>query len=108
MAVFNDDATSKVNLSVKILKLNIPAAGLSFTTEAAARYEILDRKSGAIIYTQDIVSTGEVPLGYALDGMTRKRESVNRAVQNNITQFLQALPTVDVTKPMFPVKVSQK
>ena len=32
------------------------------------------------------------------------RESINRAVQNNITQFLQALETVDVQKPMFPVK----
>lgn len=107
MAVFNDDAPTKVNLSVKILKLNIPAGGFSMTTETAARYEILDRKTGAIIYTQDIVSKGEVPMDYAFLGITRARESVNRAVQNNITQFLQALQTVDVSKPMFPV-VSQR
>ncbi|MDN4039228.1 lipoprotein [Massilia sp. YIM B02443] len=103
MAVFNDDAPTKVNLSVKILKLDIPSAGFSMTTETAARYEILDRKTGAIVYTQDIVSKGEVPLDYAFAGITRARESVNRAVQNNITQFLQALETVDVSKPMFPV-----
>lgn len=107
MAVFNDDAPTKVNLSVKILKLDIPGAGFSMTTETAARYEILDRKTGAIIYTQDIVSKGEVPLDYAFYGVTRVRESVNRAVQNNITQFLQALETIDVSKPMFPV-VSQR
>jgi hypothetical protein len=108
MAIFNDDATSKVNLSVKILKLNIPGAGASFTTETAARYELTDRKTGAIIYTQDISSKGEVPWDYSLAGVARQRESINRSVQNNITQFLQALQTVDVSKPMFPVKVSQR
>jgi type IV pilus biogenesis protein CpaD/CtpE len=108
MAVFNDDASTKINLSVKILKLDIPSGGINFTTETAARYEILDRKTGAIIYTQDISSTGEVPFDYAFAGATRQREAINRSVRNNITQFLQALQTVDVSKPMFPVKVSQK
>jgi hypothetical protein len=107
MAIFNDDASTKVNLSVKILKLNIPGGGFSFTTETAARYELLDRKTGGIIYTQDIVSKGDVPMDYALLGLTRQRESVNRAVQNNITQFLQALETVDVSKPMFPAVSSR-
>lgn len=102
MAIFNDDAPSKVNISVKILKFNTPSFGASMTTETAARYEIVDRKTGAMVYTQDISSKGEVPFDYALLGLTRSRESVNRAVQNNITQFLQALETVDVSKPMFP------
>jgi hypothetical protein len=102
MAIFNDDASSKVNLSVKILKLNMPSFGASMTTETSARYEIVDRKTGGIIYTQDISSKGEVPFNYAFLGLTRARESINRSVQNNITQFLQALETVDVSKPMFP------
>lgn len=108
MAIFNDDASNKVNLTVKILKLDIPSFGAGMTTEVAARYELLDRKNGAVIYTQDISSKGEVPYDYAFSGVTRVRESINRSVQNNITQFLQALQTVDVSKPMFPVKVSQK
>lgn len=108
MAIFTDDASSKVNLSVKILKLNIPSAGAGMTTETGARYELTDRKSGAIIFTQDISSKGEVPWDYAFAGVTRQRESINRSVQNNIAQFLQALQTVDVSKPMFPVKVSQQ
>jgi len=103
MAIFQDDAGRKVNLSVKILKLEVPKMGFSMTTETAARYEIIDRKSGDIIYTQDISSKGEVPLNYAFEGVARVRESVNRAVQNNITQFLQAIETLDVTRPMFPV-----
>jgi Tfp pilus assembly PilM family ATPase len=73
------------------------------STETAARYELVDRKTGDILYTQDIASKGDVPFDYAFAGVTRVRESVNRAVQNNITQFLQALETVDVSRPMFPV-----
>lgn len=102
MAVFQDDATQKVNVSVKILKLSPPTAGFAMTTETAARYEITDRKNGDIIFTQDISSEGTTPMDYAFVGVVRARESINRAVQNNISQFLQALENVNVKKPMFP------
>lgn len=108
MAIFQDDATRKVNLSVKILKVDVPGAGFSFTTATAARYEIMDRKTGDLIFAQDISSTGTTPADFAFVGVARARESINRAVQNNITQFLQALGTVDVQKPMFPAKVVGK
>ncbi len=78
------------------------------TTKSAARYEIIDRANGDIIFTQDINSEGVVPFDYAFIGMIRARESLNRSVQQNIAQFLQALETVDVSKPMFPAKVPQK
>ena len=105
MAIFQDDATKKLNLSVKILKIDIPGFGASMTTETAARYELMDRKTGDLIFTQDITSSGTVPFDYAFKGIIRARESINRSIQNNITQFLQALETVDVQKPMFPAKV---
>jgi len=104
MTIFRDDASRKVNLSVKVLALDVPSMGASFTTKTVARYELIDRATGDIIYTQDIAASGVVPAGYAFAGVIRARESVNRAVQNNITQFLQALETVDVTRPMFPTK----
>lgn len=78
--------------------------GASMTTTTAARYEIIDRKSGDIVYAQDIESSGTTPFDYSLLGIARIRESINRAVQNNITQFLQGLSTVDANKPMFPSK----
>jgi hypothetical protein len=106
MAIFQDEATSKVNVSVKILKLSPPNAGFAMTTESEARYEITDRKTGAIIFTQDIAASGTTPMDYAFVGIIRVRESINRAVQNNISQFLQTLGTVDVNKPMFPVKTA--
>jgi len=104
MAIFQDDAAMKVNLSVQIRKLDIDGAGIEFSTRTTARYEIMDRKSGAVIFTQDIDATGSVEFGFSALGVARQRESINRAVQNNITQFLQALEGVDVKKPMFPSK----
>ena len=37
-----------------------------------------------------------------LSAAVRVKESVNRAVQNNIALFLQATETIDLAKPMFP------
>lgn len=102
MVIFRDESPKKVNLSVKVLALDVPAAGFSFTTNTVARYEIIDRSTGSVIYKQDVSSSGTVPAGYAFAGVTRARESINRPVRNNIAQFLQALETVDVNKPMFP------
>lgn len=103
MAIFRDDAPGKLSLAVKVLKIDVPAAGISFTTQTAARYELIDRSNGAVVYTSDINSSGTTPGDFAFLGRARARESVNRAVQNNILLFLQALETVNVNKPMFPV-----
>jgi len=102
MAIFRDDADRKVSLSVKVLAIDVPAFGASMTTNTIARYEIIDRSDGSIIYTQEFSSAGEVPFNYAFAGVIRARESLNRSVQGNIAQFLQALQTVDVSRPMFP------
>lgn len=102
MLIFRDDAPKKLSLSIKILKLDVPGAGFSFTTKTDAKYEITDRSNGAIISSIIINSEGTTPLGYAFAGITRARESINRAVQNNILQFLQTLDTLDISKPMFP------
>lgn len=102
MAIFKDDAKTKVSIQVKILAFDIPNFGLEMTSKAIARYEIIDRATGSIIYTQEIASTGVVPVSHAFIGAIRARESINRAAQNNIKQFLQAVETIDIEKPMFP------
>lgn len=105
MAIFQDEAIKKVNLSVKILKLDVGYGGFTKTTTTEARYEIVDRKSGDLIFTQNITSSSAATDSSAcMNGFACVREAVNKAVRNNITQFLQALETVDVQKPMFPAK----
>lgn len=109
--IFRDGGLKKVSLAVKILRLELLMELFSYetTVETVARYEVIDRTNGDIMYTQEIAASGVVPFGY--EGFTldaeyasevRIRESVNRAVQNNISLFLQAAETIDVTRPMFP------
>ena len=102
MAIFKDDSPRKVTLAVKILKFDTPSFGAGMTTHTSARYEIIDRSDGSIIFTTDISTTGDVPFDYAFAARVRLLESINRSVQNNIIQFLQVLETVDMDKPMFP------
>lgn len=104
MAIFKDDSKNKVSLQVKILAFDIPVWGASMTTTSIARYEIIDRTNGGIIYTQDITAEGTAPYNHSLIAPTRIRESINRSAQNNIKQFLQAVESVDVEKPMFPAE----
>ena len=107
MAIFRDDVPTKVNLSVKVLKLDVPSMGTNFETNTIARYEIMNRANGDLIFTTDISSIGSTEMGYAFLGVIRAREAANRSVQNNISQFLQQLETVDISKPMFPQKTQK-
>lgn len=104
MLIFNDNSVNKASLSVKVLKLDLPAAGITMVTEAAAKYELISRNNGDIIFSTTINTEGVCPADYAFAGIVRARESGNRAVQNNISQFLQALNAADVVKPTPPGK----
>lgn len=91
MAIFHDDSRNRVSLQVKILRTEVPPIGLSFTATVDARYEFVDRASGAVIYTQTVSSSGTAPYEFGTPAIARAREAANRAVQDNIAQFLRGL-----------------
>lgn len=94
MAIFKDDSETKLNLSVKVLAIDAPAAGFSMETRTIARYELINRGTGNVIYQREIESLGVVPASYAFLGVVRARESVNRSVQQNISEFLEGIKTL--------------
>ena len=109
MAIFKDDSLRKVSLAVKILKFN--NRPLFWIAHTSARYEIIDRSDGSIIFTTDVSTSASAPptpgvtqfdYAFGIAGVDGVHESINRSVQNNIIQFLQVLETVDMDKPMFP------
>ena len=102
--VFRDDMDTKVNLSVRITKFDVPLFGASMTTRVSAIYEIVNRSNGDLLFTQSISSEGIVPFDYAFVGMIRSVESWNRAVRNNIAEFINTLNSADITKPVFKGK----
>ena len=101
-AIFSDDSKNKVSLLVKITEFDPPTAGLTFPTPAAAKYEILDRKNGAIVFTTTIRTIGECEVSHDFVGAVRSVEAMNRAVQMNIVQFIQQLEASDLSKPIIP------
>jgi hypothetical protein len=88
---FSDVSARKVNLRVTILKFATPAFGAEMHTHTIARYELQDRQSGSIVFSEEVASEGKVPFDYAFVGMVRAMESINRAVQQNILEFLRVL-----------------
>jgi hypothetical protein len=101
--VFTDDAPMRVNVSVRILEVNAPEFGADMKTTVAALYEVVDRATGDIILSTEVRTDGVVPMGYAFVGAVRARESANRAVRNNIAEFMEVLEKADFGKPSFPV-----
>lgn len=90
-ALFNDDSRRHVNLEVKVLKFENPPMGITFPTDTDASYTLIDRQDGSIIFRKVISAQGTTPMGFAMVGAVRARESINRSAQNNIAGFLRAL-----------------
>jgi hypothetical protein len=99
--IFQDDQKVKVNLSVRIVEFDIPGAGGEMRTKVGAIYEIIDRGNGALLFSDLIESEGIVPFDYAFLGVARSVESWNRAVRNNIADFINRLDQADLSKPIF-------
>ena len=110
MVIFKDDAKKKLNLSVKITSAQVEAypSKLNDLGMVTATYTLIDRANGDVIYTRNISSEGLVPFDFSFYKDARRMEALNRAVQNNITQFLQDLETININKPMFPSQPSTK
>jgi hypothetical protein len=90
-AIFADPAPASIDLECKLLKIDIPLFGGDMTTDIAARYQIIDRSTGKILFDQVIDTPGTVSFGYAFLGGVRAKESINVAAQNNIQAFLIAI-----------------
>lgn len=99
--IFIDDADKNVNLSVRITEFDVPAAGISMRTRVSAIYEIIDRSNGDLLFAQEISSEGIVPMEYSLLGATRAVESWNRAVRNNIADFINILEQTSLENAVF-------
>lgn len=95
MAMFRDDSPNKLSLIVKILELD--SRGLGYGAATTARYELVDRNTGATIFGTDIRTDGAAS-DYM--GTNRARKSASRSVQANIEEFLKQIERADLSKPL--------
>ena len=91
-AVFRDSSPRRLTLTVKILKLSKTGV-LGFGVDSAAKYELIDRNTGDVVYSKEVDSVGRAS-DYV--GVDRVRKAVSRSVQENITEFLRQLEFVDL------------
>ena len=95
--LFKDNVQRTVTISVAILKFTAPDFSFTRFTEVEARYEVMDRASGQILWRHDINSEGRASVDEAFLGTTGFRLSINKAVQNNIRDFLDQLESAVVS-----------
>lgn len=96
-SIFNDQSTRKVDITAKIFKLRFPTAGFSMTTEVGTKYEIIDRKTEEVLFSQDISTSGTASMEH-ITGTSRSEESINRAIRSNIAIFLQKIESITTNK----------
>ena len=103
--LFMDGSMNNVSLIVTIRELDCPPIGIDFTCEAGARYEMINRATGATVYVSEILTTGLSPASDAFFAIVRAREAGSRAVQNNIVEFLADIQSARIRLPSTPGSV---
>lgn len=87
--VFTAGSPNRVNVEVSIIRLdNVQNNDLSITTTAVAAYRIVDAKTQEVLWVRGISSSSIVSFQEMTTETTRARISLNRAIQNNILQFV--------------------
>lgn len=95
--VFNDASAKGVKINVRVQKIDAPEFGIEMVTKTTATYDVVDAESGATLFSKVVEARGAVGGDYAFAGMVRAQESINRAVRNNISEFIKALESSDLT-----------
>jgi hypothetical protein len=90
-AIFRDASPRHLTLTVKVIKLK-KTSFLGFGVNSGARYQLIDRDTGKVVFSKDVES-----VGHASDyvGVNRVRKAVSRSVQQNITDFIQQLESAN-------------
>jgi hypothetical protein len=88
LKLFDKSATKKVNLTVTILAIDVPIIAADVTTRVLAEYKLTDKTTDAIFYNDTVKSEATVPFSYSFFAYERGVESINNAVQKNISTFI--------------------
>lgn len=89
--VFTGRGERKYDVLVTILVMKPPAQALTVNTPAKARYDVIDAETRRILFSTEVDTVGRVALGDNFSGAVRIRNSISRATQSNILEFLKRL-----------------
>lgn len=86
--VFDGQGDQKYDVIVTILVMKPPREGLTIKTPAKARYDVINAETRKIVFSTEVETVGRVAFGDNFVGMTRIKDSIDRATQSNIIEFL--------------------
>jgi hypothetical protein len=89
--LFKDDSTKKVTIAVLIKKFKYNPTGFSQTVAIDADYSIIDRSDGQKLFEKDITNSASANAGDTWNAQERVIRLWNKATQENITSFVQAV-----------------
>ena len=88
---FKDASANLINVIIMVNYAELPESGGDMFTGIEATYSVIERTSTKELFMTTIRTEVTIPLSFAFSGMTRAKESTNRAVTQNIGEFIQHL-----------------
>ncbi|MCM2334038.1 MAG: hypothetical protein NDI82_08820 [Anaeromyxobacteraceae bacterium] len=87
-------------LTTVLVKLEQPFIGLDMTVTATVQYTVTDRRSGAVVWTEQVVTPFTATMGDAFVGSTRLKLANEGAVRKNIAQLVAKLGAAALPGPV--------
>jgi len=89
--LFKDDSPRKITVAAVIKKWKFNPTGFSNTTDVEADYSVIDRSNGQRLFEKDITNSASATAGDTWNAQARLIKLWNKAAQDNISAFVQAL-----------------
>jgi hypothetical protein len=94
------DGAARYELTGLLVELAQPFIGLDMTVTATVQYSVTDATTGAVIWSEKLVTPHTATMGDAFVGMTRLKLANEGAVRKNIAQLVQRLGSAALPGPV--------
>ncbi len=92
--LLNPSPDAPLAVSAAILNVDKPSFGFSFTVNAAVRYTVRERRSGAVVIDEQVATEHTAGMGDTFVGETRMRLALEGAARKSIAALVARLNTI--------------
>jgi len=94
-----DDAQARFRLSVTLVKLSHPAAGLDLTANSQIRYALTRADTNVLLFNDVVAASYTATMGDELIEFLRLRLAKEGSIRANISAFLERLKALPISGP---------
>ena len=96
--IFNIESKNIYSLRVNVLYIKFPSSEAGIQSNITARYEIIDTRNSVVVFSREIQSQSGAEVHYFV-GNYRWQDALDRAVNNNVKLFIEALLESEFDSP---------